>query len=304
MNPFDMTGPDFLFFYLFFFLALWGLLAIWRRRLEVFPMPKVDTSEPYLIAYLRGGQAEMVRAAVISLVDRGYLIADGPRLTVAPSPPGPPLEHPFEFALIEACRDRTVEATGLLEMEELKAISEGYRARLTELRLLPDREVRGRRLYVALLGMVVLFGVASIKLHVAAERGRHNTGILEVLRLAAPVVCFILVLRPKRTRTGDLFLKDLKSLCETLSEPRPETGGRELLLLIAVFGVSAVSTTSHAFAKELFPRATNESGNGNGNGSWSWGCSSGCGSGCGSGGGGGDGGGGGCGGGGCGGCGG
>ncbi|HEX2569073.1 MAG TPA: TIGR04222 domain-containing membrane protein [Polyangia bacterium] len=292
MNPFDLHGPEFLLLYLLLFAALSGLLILFRRRLEVFPVPKVDMSEPYLIASLRGGQAEMLRVAMVSLVDRGYLVAEGPQIAVAPTPTGPAPEHPLERALLEECRRQgatdacmflqTAEL-GLMDMEELKTLPKEHHTRLTELRLVPDRGVWWRRFYLALLGAAALVGVANAKLHVAAERGRSNTGILEFLRLAAPVACFVLVLRPRRTRTGDLVLEDLASLCGGLRdgahELQPGTSSRELLLLAAVFGIGAVPATSYAFASTLFPRAS--SGNGScGSGCGGGGCGGGCG-GCG-----------------------
>ena len=55
MNPFDLRGPEFLFFY--FLLAGSVILGvIWLRELmERGPTPQVSLDDPYFFAYLRGG---------------------------------------------------------------------------------------------------------------------------------------------------------------------------------------------------------------------------------------------------------
>ena len=64
MNPFDLPGPQFLLFYIIFAgLVILGLV-LWRRRAESSPStPRIDLSDPYLIAYLRGGEKEVRRVA-------------------------------------------------------------------------------------------------------------------------------------------------------------------------------------------------------------------------------------------------
>jgi uncharacterized protein (TIGR04222 family) len=76
-NPFDLPGPSFLLFYacLGVFVAI--ALRSFRRRNEEGSAPRIDTSDPYLIAYLRGGKNEAARVAAVSLVDRGLLKEEG-----------------------------------------------------------------------------------------------------------------------------------------------------------------------------------------------------------------------------------
>src|SRR6266511_933500 len=77
MNPFDLRGPEFLLFYFCFSLAVIIAIVVLRRRAESGDAPRIDLGDPYLIAYLRGGEDEALRLAVISLVDRGALAMDG-----------------------------------------------------------------------------------------------------------------------------------------------------------------------------------------------------------------------------------
>ena len=53
MNPFDLPGPQFLLFYIIFAGLVISGLVFWRRRAESSPStPRIDLSDPYLIAYL------------------------------------------------------------------------------------------------------------------------------------------------------------------------------------------------------------------------------------------------------------
>jgi hypothetical protein len=48
-----------------------------RRAGESAEPPAVNLSDPYLIAYLRGGKNEVLRIATVTLIDRGYLTVLG-----------------------------------------------------------------------------------------------------------------------------------------------------------------------------------------------------------------------------------
>lgn len=64
MNPFDLSGPQFLLFYTILSGFVISGLVFWRRRAELLPAPpRVDLADPYLIAYLRGGEEEVLRVA-------------------------------------------------------------------------------------------------------------------------------------------------------------------------------------------------------------------------------------------------
>ena len=73
MNPFDLRGPEFLFFYLV--LAMVTCLALYRlrRSSESGPLPSMELNDPYLFAFLNGGAKEALQASTISLIDRGLL---------------------------------------------------------------------------------------------------------------------------------------------------------------------------------------------------------------------------------------
>jgi len=55
MSPFDLRGPEFLLFYAILGVLVSGVLYTSRRRIDPPGEVKVDMSDPYLIAFLRGG---------------------------------------------------------------------------------------------------------------------------------------------------------------------------------------------------------------------------------------------------------
>jgi hypothetical protein len=65
MNPFDLPGPQFLVFY--GVLATLTILAaaLATRQAENGVPPRVNLSDPYGIAYLRGGKNEALRLATV-----------------------------------------------------------------------------------------------------------------------------------------------------------------------------------------------------------------------------------------------
>src|SRR6185503_19282142 len=61
VNPFDLTGPEFLIFYLGLAAVVIGVQFLWRRQSESRNALKIDLADPYLIASLRGGDNEVIR---------------------------------------------------------------------------------------------------------------------------------------------------------------------------------------------------------------------------------------------------
>jgi uncharacterized protein (TIGR04222 family) len=292
VNPFDLRGPQFLAFYAILCALTLGTLAILRRVRES-GGSRLRLTDPYLIAYLRGGPREALRMAVVSLVGRGLLgqagtlletVADGVERT----------RHALEKAILERFQrgaDAGVIFGDLLLLHEVGDL----RRTLERHGLLPDEALRQDRRQRLAIGLGALGAIGLVKAIVALSRGHGNLGFLLAMAVGTSLVAASLTLA-SRTVKGDAMLADLRTLFARL-RARAHTLGREAaeeaLLLAAVFGLDSLPWR-WAFARELFPKAA-KSGS---DGSWS---SSGCGSSCGSSGGSGGSCGGGCGGG-CGGC--
>ena len=84
MNPFDLTGPSFLVFY-WTLSVLCLLLIYWLRlRSDVTGAPKQMSRDACVLAYLRGGYPEVVRVALLTLVDEGVVVVRDRDLSPAP----------------------------------------------------------------------------------------------------------------------------------------------------------------------------------------------------------------------------
>jgi len=302
MNPFDLRGPEFLLLYFCFSLLVIFAIAILRRRAESGPAPKIDLGDPYLIAYLRGGEHEALRVAVISLVDRGMLVMDDQIIRSADHVTDDMVKHPIEYEVLKKFGDPG-DAPSIFKVNNLRSLFLPYRDKLERAGLMPDADVRRDRLMRLLLALMALGVTGVIKIVIGISLGKP-VGFLVVMMIAAMVIAFFLSF-PRLTARGKATLTDATNLYSGLrtrvNSFSPGSASAELAMFAAVFGVAALAATPFGYARTLFPQATSSSSCGSSCGSSdsSSSCSSsGGGSSCG----GSSDGGGGCGGGGCGGC--
>jgi uncharacterized protein (TIGR04222 family) len=229
----------------------------------------------------------------VLLVDRGVLVADGASVSCGEGVPPP--THEVERAIVDhVAKKNAVTAATLPASGVLASWAHLANERLRRTGLLPGSAVMGRRAILAVIAVLVLVATASHKLELAHERGRHNTGILSILCVLAPVVALLVLVGKRRTSAGDNVVADLKTLFAGLRERtddlRARASNAELALIGAVFGIGAVPAATYAFADGLFPRARagasssscGASGCGSSSGCSGGGCGGGgCGGGCG-----------------------
>jgi uncharacterized protein (TIGR04222 family) len=290
-NPLDFPGPQFLVFYACTAAIVLGLLHVVRSSAEGGAAPRLDTTDPYLIAYLRGGTFEALRVATVVLVDRRLLDVDEDEMTVKRRKHMQTPRVPLEQALIGFfVRERPAQEI-FYDLDLIRACAD-YERRLASLGLLPDDERRAARRRWIAAALTVLIGLGAAKLIVALGRGRTNIIFLVVFTIVASIAA-VKMTTPFRTTRGNAVLADLRRLFARLPQRaagiREGKGDADAALLAAVFGLAALPTPAFGYVRKLYPRKASSGGD-------SGGCGSSCGSGCG---GGGDGGGcGGCGGGG------
>jgi uncharacterized protein (TIGR04222 family) len=297
MNPFDLLGPEFLVFYFFFGLIIILAVVILRRQSESGPAPKMNLGDPYLIAYLRGGENEALRVAVISLVDRGMLVMDGQFIRRADHVTDNMVAHEVEQ---EALRRFSApdKAASVFKDYILKSSLQSYRQKLEDAGLIPDaaaRIARWMRFLIAAMALVIV-GVIKIDIGLSLEKPVTFLFFMMLAAVAIAAICSF----PRLTVRGQATLADIKNLYSELrtrvNSFSPGAASAELAMFVAVFGAGALASTPFGYAQTLFPRTISSSSGGSS-------CGSSCGSSDGGGGSGGGGcGGGGCGGGGCGGC--
>ena len=279
MNPFDLSGPAFLVFYTCVALIVIIALKLVIDEAEGGAPRALPLSDPYHIAWLRGGTPEAARIAVLSLTDRGLLAVSGDNLVNLSAAPSV-VREPIERAILARCAQSGTPATAVLSEPAVERACTSYRARLERLQLMPDAAMRAQRHRWFAIAAALLLGIALGKIIIAFGRGRYNVEFLIILTAIALGVVWFLV-RRRRTRLGNRMLKDLQRLFRALRQRaatiRPGAMTSDAMLLAAVFGISALPAMGFADFLRVYKKAASSGG----------GCGSSCGSGCGGGGGGG-----------------
>jgi uncharacterized protein (TIGR04222 family) len=322
----EMYGPYFLGFYGSIIVAV--VVACHRAlkaadETDALTPPRIPAKlDPYEVAYLRGGENEVARVAIASLVERGLLqIVEKKKMLVKQSfIDRGRAPDPRELRLVEAkilgwsgfpaLPGAVFQPDGIARSIEPECLH--YRRVLDENRLVTTPEVREKGYRLWYIGSLAILSLGVYKLIAAIMNGHRNILFLVIMGaigfVSVSVVC---LKRPRLSKLGKGYLEQLKlafsGLKDESSESRRQDIESELagdpltpkkrqaavahgdaLMILGIFGLSALSGTEHARLATMFTRAASANG----------GCGGG---GCGGGGGGCGGGGGGCGGG-CGGC--
>jgi len=281
--PFKITGPWFLAIYaVFAIVVLIGLARAFRARMPVDADAPARLTDAYAVAILRGGPAEAVRVAMVSLTHRGHLALAGGRLATRPGGAGP-VTHDIERAVAQhfnAASDDAPERVlrDPMVKQAVFALREDLVAR--GLVVLPGSPATNPKFAPSMLALALLVGVSWMR--IVSTRPPHL--FLIALTIMAGLV--VLVLYGRRvTPAGRAALVHVQTLLgrsrarvDTLRGP--EHAG-EITLLAGAFGIGVFGSGAFPWFDHFKSQASSSSG------------SSGCGSDSGSG---GDGGGGGCGG--------
>jgi uncharacterized membrane protein YgcG len=122
---------------------------------------------------------------------------------------------------------------------------------LIRLGLIASPELRIRRQMRVAVAIAVLLAVAGIKVAIGVSRNRP-VSFLVLSAIVFSLATFFLV-RGFRTTRGDRMLGDLRTLFDALrgraEDLRPSASTSELALLMAVFGIEAVSVYQFPFVK-------------------------------------------------------
>jgi uncharacterized protein (TIGR04222 family) len=283
MNIFDLRGPEFLVVYVMLMGVAAGMLYVSRLLFENSNSPERPVTDPYSIAYLRGGSAEAIKVACAALLERDVLEADTTgRLTVKEGALRP--RHPLEQMIVRLCAGGT-SGSALPWSPSAQEEAEKLRPELERQGLVPGSSDMTLRVLTRFCIADVLGLVALTKIFIALQRGKTNIGFLVLLGIASVIAPFLY--RPRTTPAGAVMLCDLKVLFARLkhkvSRSEPFSGANDFAFLIAVFGISAAPLSLFPSLRVLLPPPSSRS-SGNSCGS-SCSSSSSCGSSCGGGGG-------------------
>ena len=292
-----MYGPAFLLLYFCVIVAVcaacvWAVGRLDTSQTDALPLvPTVP--DPCEIAYLRGGENEVVRVAIFDLIERGYLemheertgLLKGKKVTrVAQTPSAPdaaflPLLRQVVFGYFRT--PRTAQEVFKSDLPRtVKTHCGGYERSLRDDRLLNDETQRGEAAKIGWLGAAVILGLGGYKLWAALINGYDNVFFLILFALIAVIVLAVLCQKRRVSRRGKAYLKRLQQAFGPLKgkPAAPAVSSDQSVLLVSVFGVTALTNTPYNNYALMFAQGSSSGG---------------CGGGCG---------GGGCGGGGCGGC--
>ncbi len=305
-NPIaDMPGPRFLLFYAM--VIVLTVVGCWLARRSsdptttLAPPPVPPNPDPYEVAYLRGGENEVTRVAILSLIQRGYLratqtpkhllaSAGEEHLAHAPDHPDPRHLTPMERAVFGwfATAHTAGEIFQSTELtSRIQAYCLPYDSHLKSQRLLMPPEASQSAWNIGRTGALVILGLGGYKLALALMKGRTNVAFLILMGLLSLVPLVLVCRTPRISSRGRAYLERLQLAFDRLKGRAASLaqGGVDpnLLLLVGLFGVGVLAGTPYDYYQKMFHKAASSGGS--------------CGGGCGScGGGGGDGGGG------CGGC--
>ncbi len=293
-SVFELRGPDFLSFYLWFSITVLVGAALWRRHLirsARFPTANPENLDPFEVAYLAGKGDLATSAAIISLVERKIVeLPERTRAVISRLRGADEAVelHPLERALVPpGPREVPVAKARLKARPTLKKIHRRLAGR--GLVYSPGQVISIVWYPLSTALMVAIVGAVKIGFGVSRDKPVAFLAIGTIAILVCSLIYFSR--RPFRTAAADQVLDDLRKATEPYKAPvDPVATGSPLSLPLAIglYGLPILEQTPYARHKNaLAPPVANGS---------SAGCSAGCSGGSGGGGGGGDGGGGGCGG--------
>jgi uncharacterized protein (TIGR04222 family) len=316
-NPLaNMNGTTFLILYVVLLAAGIASYYILKRNLDwtaKMPLPKVpENPEPYEIAYFRGGDNELSRTVIFSLVQKGFLeITNGGKksyIRLAKTQPNWTTIPQIERTALSWFKE-TREASEVFDSFGLSAHLEPYfneYARQLEAAsfLTPADVVRKGQIFAAGIGGALLL-LGGYKLIAAIAHGRFNIFFLILLMIITIGVFAYLSVFPRLSARGTAYLTRFQNAFDTLrvrtqAGLTPTAAGHQtlsvdpMLLAMGVFGVGALSGTMFSEYERAFKKSGAAGTGGCGSaGCSSSSCSSGdggssCGGGCGGCGGGGD----------------
>jgi uncharacterized protein (TIGR04222 family) len=295
-NPIaNMHGPTFLWFYtvVAFSFALVGWFVVrGADKSGNRKPPKVPRDpDPYLLAYLRGGENEVIRLGILSLLQRGYIEQsdDG----FEPLRHHPPLRHLDEieetiFDYIDE-KDYTVTPSILFGSTLLADKVGEYCDEFEDIGqreqfLMPESAIRTANI-MRWLGTWGLLGLGAYKIIVAFSRGRHN-----VIFLIFMMVIFNIILRAilnvdRLSKRGKAYFEQLELAHARIRDriTEYEEDDPAFLLGASIFGLMILQGSVFDYYPGMFHVGAVSGSCGAGCGSCGSSCGSSCGGSCGGG---------------------
>ena len=274
-NPLtQFSGQEFLVF----FAVLIGLVALfcWRRKrtqdssLELAPLDAAEEIDPYEIAYLRGGENELARVLIVSLIEQQYLRIVSPeskwwttksesRIQQSPEHPDVANLQSIERAGFEWFDSaRTAEDVFRKSLHpanlpsSLLAHTMKYEQKFRAERLLTSDELKNethRNIAIG-LALVLLIGFTRLLIGIARQR---PVGFLVLMGIAGVVLIVKAGLTGRLSWRGQEYLERTRTRWGWLHDST--YGGWSPSLAAGVFGYAVLSGTEMSPLNDMFRRA-------------------------------------------------
>ena len=287
MNPFSLSGPNFLIFYIVLCISVYLYAKIRVVHFEkTLPIPKIPLQDPYLIAYMRGGQREALTLATIILRNRSFIeeYDDGKKLKIRSIKDMNMVKYPIEKAVLEVFKRKTAPHEVFTRKSCIDACPE-YKSYLEDKHLINNAFISSMRMSILIVPAAIVAFFALVKIIIALSQDRTNIGLLSLLFIAILYGLYTIYSQKKNQVFMRVF-KDLSSLFYPLYQRRKAMDLNDHLyehaLLASVFGLTA-NNSFYNQAKYYFSSSRSKSGYRCGYSSCSSGssCGGGCGGGCG-----------------------
>lgn len=276
-NPLDWTAGPFLQLYLGLMLAGLVVAIGLRRMARDIGSARGERPGPYDLAYLAGGAPRCVDAAVAQMLGDESLRWDETSKTLKLEVPAaslaPPLDAVARCIAADGKPDQVVRRAGVA----LAPVQKTLQARAL---WLDDAAAWRARLHSA-APLLLVAALGGAKIVVGASRGKPIGFLIVLTIIVALVALGFLLVRPTRTRAGDLAIADAKQRnARALRAPR----NGELGLAVALLGTAALSGTAWAGYHQVRapPSSSSDSGSSDSSSDGGGGGGGGCG-GCGGG---------------------
>ena len=211
--------------------------------------------DPHEVAYLRGGEPELISLIAVDLTLRDYLEQMEKRVRIKPRHPDPGDLTASERAVFDAVKgDPSVDADSLRGSTTLnrriESLCEPYYRKAQADRLLMPGRVSSVAWIVGLVAAAIIVGLAVYEIVVSFSAGDRRLGGTFAIAFFATLALFLVVVPPRISARGRAYLQSLQRTFEplrkstALSTVDARIVRSDLVLLTAVFGSDGLTGAS------------------------------------------------------------